>query len=258
MAALLRAALRRRGYDAETVASGADALAWVETCAVDIVLTHLGMPGMSGIELCHALRSTHPQILTIVLTGDGLLDSAIAAVRVGAFDYITKPIDLEALVIAIERGMAHATLSRELHRLRDAHDVESPVTSILGDSPQVQAVTAMIRRVADSDAAVLVVGESGTGKELVARAIHDGSRRRAQPFVAINCAALPPQLLESELFGHVKGAFTDARRSRAGLFVQADKGTILLDEVTEMPLEMQAKLLRVLQSRRVRPVGDDE
>jgi two-component system response regulator HydG len=222
-----------------------------------VVVTDVQMTGMSGIELCQELRQRYPDLLPLVLTGQGGLDTAIAAIRAGAYDFITKPVKVDALAIAVGRALEHLSLRREVRRLRIA-DRELPIDGIAGSSPAIRETIEMIRRVADSDATVLVTGESGTGKELVARALHNLSPRRDQPFVAVNCAAMPAPLLESELFGHVRGAFTDAKRSRAGLFVQAGAGTIFLDEIGEMPTEMQVKLLRVLQERKVRPVGGDE
>jgi DNA-binding NtrC family response regulator len=256
-AMLLRDTLRRRGVDAQEAHSAEDCLARLSARPYDVVVTDVRMPGMSGIELCAKLRDEHPDLLSIVVTGWGSLDSAIAAIRAGAFDYISKPVDGEKLALAVSRAINHLPLKREVKRLRTA--VGSLVgTQIVGDCPAMKKTLEMIRRVSDSDATVLVLGESGTGKELVARALHDHSPRRDHPFVAVNCAAMPAPLLESELFGHVKGAFTDAKQSRRGLFVQAGQGTIFLDEVAEMPLDMQAKLLRALQERTVRPVGSDE
>jgi two-component system response regulator HydG len=254
---LIRDGLAKRGYDAVGVTSARAALDYLAEKPADVVVTDIQMDGMSGIELCQALRQRHPDALSIVITGQGSLDIAIGAIRAGAYDFITKPIKLDALAIAVERAVEHLRLRREVHRLRSQAGGPS-LEGIIGESPAIRHVTELVRRVSDTDATVLITGESGTGKELVARALHELSGRREQPFVAVNCAAMPAALLESELFGHVRGAFTDAKRSRPGLFVQAATGTLFLDEIGEMPLEMQVKLLRVLQERRVRPVGGDE
>jgi DNA-binding NtrC family response regulator len=256
-AVLLRDSLRKRGFDVDAVNSAQQCLEHLRTDPADVVVTDVQMTGMSGIELCQELRQRYPDLLPLVLTGQGGLDTAIAAIRAGAYDFITKPVKVDALAIAVGRALEHLSLRREVKRLREASR-EMPIDGIAGSSPAIRETIEMIRRVADSDATVLVTGESGTGKELVARALHTLSPRRDHPFVAVNCAAMPAPLLESELFGHVRGAFTDAKRSRAGLFVQAGAGTIFLDEIGEMPIEMQVKLLRVLQERKVRPVGGDE
>jgi two-component system response regulator AtoC len=254
---LLAESLRRRAFRVEAVYSGEECVAYLKDHPVDVVVTDVRMPGMSGIELCKLLRETHPELLPLVITGVGGIETVIEAIRAGAYDYITKPVKVDALEIAVARAIEHLELQKELKRLRTA-SAAIAIEGIAGESPAIHETVAMIRRVADSDATVLITGESGTGKELVARALHSLSPRRDQPFVAINCAAVPAPLLESELFGHVRGAFTDAKRSRPGLFVQAGAGTIFLDEIGEMPMEMQVKLLRVLQDHKVRPVGGDE
>ncbi|MBA3541181.1 MAG: sigma-54-dependent Fis family transcriptional regulator, partial [Deltaproteobacteria bacterium] len=255
---LLTETLRRRGFAVEGASSARGCLEHLRTNTVDVVVTDVQMPGISGVELCRVLRERHPDLLPIVLTGVGNLDLAISAIRAGAYDFLTKPAKVETLEIALRRALDHLSVRQEVKRLRANIDRDQPIDGIMGSSTVVREMTELIRRVADSDATVLITGESGTGKELVARALHDLSPRRKEPFVAINCGAMPAPLLESELFGHVRGAFTDAKSSRAGLFVQAGAGTILLDELGEMPLEMQVKLLRVLQQRTVRPVGGDE
>jgi two-component system response regulator HydG len=257
-AVLLRDSLRKRGYDVDAVNSAQQCLERLRTDPADVVVTDVQMSGMSGIDLCVELRQRYPDLLPLVLTGQGGLDTAIAAIRAGAYDFITKPVKVDALAIAVQRALEHLSLQREVMRLRRDQHKDMPIDGIAGSSPAIRETIEMIRRIADSDATVLVTGESGTGKELVARALHRLSPRANEPFVAVNCAAMPAPLLESELFGHVRGAFTDAKRSRAGLFVQAGAGTIFLDEIGEMPIEMQVKLLRVLQERKVRPVGGDE
>jgi two-component system response regulator HydG len=256
-ATLVRDGLRRREYAVECVHSARDALAYLEHHPVDIVVAHVHLREVSGLELVSRLRDRQSEVLGIVVTSQGSMETAVEAIRAGAYDFISKPVSLATLEVAIQRAVAYQTLRREVHRLRIAVAAAQPVDTIVGDSPAIREVTSLVRRVAESTASVLITGESGTGKELVARAIHELSDRKHHPFVAINCGALPPALLESELFGHVRGAFTDARQSRQGLFVQAGDGTLFLDEIGEMPIEMQVKLLRVLQERTLRPVGGD-
>jgi len=255
---LLCEGLRRRGFDVHEVESGQACLDFVRNRNVDVVVTDIQMPGINGVQLTELLRISHPNLLPIVLTGFATVDTAIAAVRGGAYDYLTKPLKLDILEVAVSRAMDHLATKREARRLQTVVEQNGPIPSIIGESSSVRQMTTLIRQVADSDATVLITGESGTGKELVARALHDLSPRKKAPFVAINCGAMPANLLESELFGHLRGAFTDAKSARAGLFIQAGAGTIFLDEIGEMPIEMQVKLLRVLQERTVRPVGGDE
>jgi two-component system response regulator HydG len=214
--------LRDRRYLVAAVHSAREAISYLEQHPVDIVVAHIHLREISGLELVASLRDRQSEVLGIVVTSHGSLETAVDAIRAGAYDFITKPVTLGALEVAIDRAVAYQKLRREVQTLRIAVATAQPVDTILGDSPAIREVTTAVRRVAESPATVLVTGESGTGKELVARAIHDLSERRHEPFIAINCGALPPALLESELFGHVRGAFTDARQNRNGLFVQAD------------------------------------
>ncbi len=255
-AALLRDALARRGHECIATTSAAEALARSVDTEFDLVITDVHMDGMSGIDLCRELQLRDPDLLTIIITGQGNLETAIEVIRAGAFDFVLKPVSVDALAVDVTRALEYRALRREVRRLRN-HVDSGPTDGIIGESPTIRQLTSMVQQIAENDATVLITGESGSGKELVARAIHVRSQRRDQPFVAVNCAAMPASLLESELFGHVRGAFTDAKRSRPGLILQAGSGTLFLDEIGEMPAEMQAKLLRVLQERTVRPVGGD-
>jgi two-component system response regulator HydG len=252
----LEVGLRSRGFRVTWRTSADEALALVESQDFDVVLTDLNMRGTSGIELCQRVVQNRADVPVIVLTAFGSFDSAVAAIRAGAYDFISKPVKLDVLAIALNRAVQHKALGEEVKRLRTEVAAQGAQFDLLvGKSTAMQRVYDLMARVADSEASVLVTGESGTGKEVVAKAIHQRSRRRGGAFVAINCSAVPEALLESELFGHVRGAFTDAKEPRAGLFKQADGGTLFLDEIGDMPVGLQPKLLRALQERRVRPVG---
>lgn len=250
--------LARRDYEAQYCSRAEEALQLLNEEAIDLVVTDLNMPGMSGIEFCERVVDHRPDLPVIVITAFGSLETAVAAIRAGAYDFLTKPLDIDALTIAADRALEHGHLKEEVRRLRrQVSQKERQAGEMIGESPAMRDLFSMIDRVAATPSSVLIRGESGTGKELVARSLHDQSKRADNPFVAINCAALPENLLESELFGHVEGAFTDARRDKDGLFVQADGGTLFLDEIGDIPLSLQPKLLRVLEERTVRPVGGD-
>jgi len=254
---LLEMALVRHGFKVTTSSNAQRALELVAAQDFDVVLTDLSMPEMSGLDLCERVLGTRPNMPVVVITGQGSLETAIGAIRVGAYDFITKPVDPKLLFLSVSRAIQHRRLQDEVKRLRQAvADGDGDAANIIvGQSAAMRKVYELISRVGESDASVLIHGETGTGKELVGRGIHNKSRRKNGPFVAINCAAVPHSLLESELFGHARGAFTDAKAQRTGLFVQASGGTLFLDEIGELPLDVQPKLLRALQERKVRPVG---
>ena len=256
---LLEMALGRHGFKVTPSTNAQRALELVAEQDFDVVLTDLSMPEMSGLDLCERVLGTRPDMPVVVITGQGSLETAIGAIRVGAYDFITKPVDPKLLFLSVSRAIQHRRLSDEVKRLRQAVDGEGgDAARIVGQSGAMRRVYELINRVGESDASVLIHGETGTGKELIARGIHNRSRRRNGPFVAINCAAVPHSLLESELFGHARGAFTDAKAQRTGLFVQATGGTLFLDEIGELPIDVQPKLLRALQERKVRPVGANQ
>jgi two-component system response regulator HydG len=255
---LLEMVLVREGYAVTTCTSAAAALELVGSRDFDLVITDLSMPEMGGLELCERVLGTRPNVPVLVITGQGSLETAIGAIRVGAYDFLTKPVDPKLLLVSAARAIQHKGLEDEVKRLQSAMPLEDAhLDNVIGSSSAMRRVFGLVARVANSEAGVLIHGETGTGKELVARAIHERGRRKAGPFIAINCAAVPASLIESELFGHERGAFTDAKSQRTGLFVQANGGTLFLDEIGELPLEVQPKLLRALQERKVRPVGSN-
>ncbi len=258
MCVLLESQLKRRDINASWRSSAAEALDLLAVEDFDVIVTDLNLQGSSGLELCEQVVQNRPDVPVIVITAFGSLESAIAAIRSGAYDFVNKPFELDELVLTINRAMQHKALREEVKRLKEAVATTQGMDELVGESLGMRKVYDLIDRVAETDATVLITGESGTGKELVARALHRRSQRKAGPFVAINCAAMPETLLESELFGHVKGAFTDAKAGRAGLLLQASSGTLFFDEIGEMPLGMQPKLLRSLQERTVRPVGGSD
>jgi two-component system NtrC family response regulator len=247
--------LEQAGYRVLAAASGPEGLELFHRERPQVVITDIQMPGLSGYEVLARVKAESPEAVVIVITAHGTVEKAVEAMKQGAFDYLTKPFSRDELRITVERGFAFLGLRAENQRLRRELDDRLDFSHMVGVSDAMQQVFETVRRVATSDATILLEGESGTGKELIARAIHHGSERREGPFVAINCAAIPAELLESELFGHVKGAFTGAVKDRAGKFAQADGGTLFLDEVGELAPEMQPKLLRALQEREVEPVG---
>ncbi|TWU21759.1 Transcriptional regulatory protein ZraR [Novipirellula galeiformis] len=258
MCELIETDLRLRGIPSEWFTSAQEAIEAIHHQDYDVVLTDVRMPGTTGLQLCQQLSQVRPDIPVIVMTAFGTLETAILAMRSGAYDFITKPIEMDLLSITLKRAMEHRRLTEQVRLLESSQQQATSFGEVLGQSPAMQGLYDQLEQVAHSDAAVLITGESGTGKELVARSIHASGRRSEKPFVAVNCAALTEPLLESELFGHVKGAFTDARGERRGLFLEADGGTLLLDEMGEMPMTMQVKLLRALEERKVRPVGSDK
>jgi len=253
----LTALLKSAGHTLAQAGTGADAIDKIQKNDFDLVITDLKLDQISGMDVLKATKAQNPQTEVIMLTGFGSIESAVAAMKAGAIDYLTKPVDTEELMLAIGRAQERQQLKSEVARLRSvvAKEQKFDPGNIVATSKAMQEVLEMVARVAATDATVLVQGESGTGKELIARALHQNSKRKDGPFIPINCGALPENLLESELFGHVKGSFTGAHQNKKGLFEEADGGTLFLDEIGEMTPVTQVKLLRVLQDSEVRRVG---
>jgi two-component system response regulator AtoC len=253
---VLRTLLRRHGYEVETAATGEEALGMVDSFGPDVVLTDVRMPKMGGLDLLQTLRAKGNEATVIVMSAYGNMDLAIEAMKAGAYDYVQKPFKPDEVVLTLRKAEERESLRRENRALRDEIRKEHRFEDILAKSPRMQEIFRTITKIADYKTTILVTGESGVGKELVARAVHHRSNRRGGPFVAVNCGAIPENLLESELFGHKKGAFTDAVQDRRGLFEEASTGTLFLDEIGELPLALQVKLLRVLEDEKIRRVGD--
>jgi DNA-binding NtrC family response regulator len=247
--------LKRAGHQCLTATDPQRALALVDSERPDLLLTDLKMPGMDGMEVLRRAHEVDPALPVILITAFASIESAVAAIKQGAFDYLPKNFSVDQLRVAVERGLRQRELQLENRNLREQLQGTLGLENLIGRSPAMAKVFELVRKAARSDANILVLGESGTGKELIARAIHANSPRASQAFVPVDCASLPEQLLESELFGHEKGAFTGAVKSKRGLMEVADRGTLFLDEIGELPVALQAKLLRVLQERQLRHVG---
>ncbi|MBI4528285.1 MAG: sigma-54-dependent Fis family transcriptional regulator [Deltaproteobacteria bacterium] len=247
--------LSEEGYAVDVVYDGTSALERFKITSFDLIVTDLMMPRMKGTELIGRLKEVDPNVPVLLITAFGTIESAVEAMRAGAYNYLTKPFRSDEILLSIGRALEERNLRKELQRLRAEVHGRYEFHNIVGKSEKMQRLFEMISRIGDLATNVLLFGESGTGKELVARAVHYNSSRCRAPFIPVNCAAIPETLLESELFGYLRGAFTDAKRDRKGLFQEATGGTLFLDEIGEMPLSLQAKLLRVIEDKEVRPLG---
>jgi DNA-binding NtrC family response regulator len=252
----LQQELAKDGYEVTTAEDGEAALRMARESPPDLVLCDIQLPGMDGIEILRRLKASDPETVVIMITAYGMVDTAVAAMKAGAYDYINKPFNLEGVKLSIRKGLETSRLRGEVQRLRQEQQARFSLDRVVARSAAMQAVLELVSRVASSGAStILLQGESGTGKDLVAKAIHYTGARAERPFMAINCASLPEQLLESELFGHERGAYTDAKGLKKGLLELADGGTVFLDEIAEMRLDIQAKLLRVIEEKSFRRVG---
>jgi two-component system response regulator HydG len=254
---MLRTVLKSLGHSIDTATDGQDAISGVKETPYDLVLMDVRMANIGGMEALEKIKKLNPAIPIIIMTAYSSVDKAVEAIKLGAYDYLTKPLNFDDLKLTIERAMSHLHLTRENADLKMKLSSDSGFSRIIGTSPAMKNVMETARVAAPTDATILITGESGTGKELFAKAIHDQSPRKTNKLVSINCAALNETLLESELFGHEKGAFTGADKKRDGLFLHADKGTVFLDEIGDIPLSMQVKLLRAIQEREIQRVGSD-
>jgi two-component system nitrogen regulation response regulator GlnG len=250
-------ALERAGYRVDLATDGPGGLRAAEDPGVDLVLLDVRLPGRDGLAVLREIRKRRPELPVIMMTAYGTLQVAVEAMKQGAYDYIGKPFDMDEVLLVVEKALEARALAQEVTRLRQGVEEGFDLGGIVGGSPAMQQIFKAVGKVAGTDLTVLLRGESGTGKELIAKAVHDNSRRKGRPFTPVNCAAIPRELLESELFGHERGAFTGAVSARRGRFEQAEGGTIFLDEVGDMDLSLQTKLLRVLQERRIERLGGE-
>ena len=255
---VLKGYLEKKGFKIFTASSGTEGVKSVQDNMIDIVLSDYKMPDITGLEVLEHVKKINPAISFIILTAYGTIENAVKAMRLGAFDYISKPVDLDELDLLLERIIENKNLKSEIALLKDQLKEKFKIDSFVSNSPRMEEVLSMASRAADSKATVLITGESGTGKEVLAKSIHFASSRKDKPFIAVNIPALPETLLESELFGHEKGAFTGAEKSKKGRFELADGGTIFLDEIGDIPLNLQVKLLRVLQEHQIERLGSSE
>jgi DNA-binding NtrC family response regulator len=258
MCEMLAVGLTRRGFTTCSCLCGQEGLTAIKRIGPDVLLTDINLPDISGLTICREVRANWPEIPVIMITAFGSLETAVEGLRAGAYDFITKPLDLDILAAALDRAVDHRRLRQQVRLLSKDSDDRDAFSGLRGTSQPMRELFTRLERIADTDTSVLICGESGSGKELTARALHGHSRRKKAPFMAINCSALPDNLLESELFGHVKGSFTDACQDRQGLLSAADGGTLFLDEIGDIPLSLQPKLLRALEERTVRPVGGND
>jgi two-component system response regulator HydG len=256
MCGLLSEVLRGEGFSVFATGESLEASRILKKEEFDVIITDLKMKGLKGFDILEEAKKVAPLTPVIIITAFGTIESAIRAMKMGAYDYITKPFQIDELVLTVKKALENRLLKREVVRLKREVESRYHFHHLIGKSPSMQKIYDLIERIRDSTSNVLITGESGTGKELVAKAIHYNGVRKEGPFIAVNCAAIPETLLESELFGYKKGAFTDAKTDKKGLIFEANEGTLFLDEVTEMPPALQAKLLRVIEDREIRPLGD--
>ena len=256
MCALLSDVLNAEGYSVLTISESLEASKILKREEFDVIVTDLKLKGLKGLDLLEEAKRVAPLTPVIIITAFGTIESAIQAMKMGAYDYITKPFQLDEMILTVKKALENRLLKKEVVRLKKEVETRYHFHQLIGKSPPMQSIYDLIGRISDSSNNVLITGESGTGKELVAKAIHYNGIRKEGPFVAVNCAAIPETLLESELFGYKRGAFTDAKTDKKGLISEATGGTLLLDEIAEMPPMLQAKLLRVIEERQVRPLGD--